>query len=36
MTMVTVGRAKDGELISEMIVYDMASMMQQLGLMPGQ
>jgi hypothetical protein len=32
MTMVTVGRAKDGELTEEMIIYDMSSMMKQLGL----
>lgn len=33
MTLVTVGKAKDGELIEEMIIYDMATMMRQLGLM---
>jgi hypothetical protein len=33
MTMVTVGRAKDGELTEEMIIYDMSTMMRQLGLM---
>ena len=33
MTMVTVGKAKDGELKEEMILYDMATMMKQLGLM---
>jgi hypothetical protein len=32
MTMVTVGEAKDGELTEEMIIYDMSSMMRQLGL----
>jgi hypothetical protein len=32
MTMVTVGKAKDGELIEEMIIYDMSSMARQLGL----
>jgi len=32
MTMVTVGKAKDGELIEEMIIYDMFSMARQLGL----
>ena len=32
MTMVTVGKAKDGELTEEMIIYDMSSMMRQLGL----
>ena len=33
MTMVTVGKAKDGKITEEMIVYDMATMMRQLGLM---
>jgi hypothetical protein len=33
MTMVTVGMARDGELIEEMIIYDMSTMMRQLGLM---
>lgn len=32
MTMVTVGKAKDGKLIEEMIIYDMSSMARQLGL----
>ena len=32
MTMVTVGRARDGELTEEMIIYDMSSMMRQLDL----
>jgi hypothetical protein len=31
--MVTVGMARDGELIEEMIIYDMSTMMRQLGLM---
>ena len=32
MTMVTIGKAKDGELTEEMIIYDMSSMARQLGL----
>jgi len=33
MTLVTVGKAKDGKITEEMIVYDMATMMRQFGLM---
>ncbi len=33
MTMVTVGKAKNGKLTEEMIIYDMSTMMRQLGLM---
>ena len=32
MTLVTVGKAKDGELTEEMIIYDMSSMARQRGL----
>lgn len=32
MRMVTVGKVKNGKLVEEMIIYDMASMMRQLGL----
>jgi len=33
MTMVTVGKAVNSKIISEMIIYDMSAMMKQLGLM---
>ena len=33
MTMVTVGKVKGDTLIEEMIIYDMSTMMRQLGLM---
>ena len=33
MKMMTVGKAKDGELTEKMIFYDMSTMMKQLGLM---
>ena len=33
MTMVTVGKAKGDKSIEEMIIYDMSTMMKQLGLM---
>ena len=33
MTMVTVGKIKDGKLVKEMIFYDTSTMMKQLGLM---
>jgi len=32
MTMVTVGKVRDGRITEEMIIYDMFSMMRQLGL----
>lgn len=32
MRMVTVGKVRDGKLVEEMIIYDMANMMRQLGL----
>ena len=32
MTMVTVGKAKEGKLVEERIIYDMSSMMRQLGM----
>jgi len=31
--MVTVGKTKGGKLTEEMIIYDMSTMMRQLGLM---
>ena len=33
MTMVTVGKVKAGKITEEMIIYDMSTMMRQLGLM---
>ena len=33
MTMVTVGKVKSNTLTEEMIIYDMSTMMRQLGLM---
>lgn len=34
MTMVTIGRARDGKLVEEKIIYDMADMARQLELGP--
>ena len=36
MTMVTIGRARNGKPIEEMITYDMADMARQLELGPPQ